>query len=341
MKDNKLKVIFFQRKPRPGNYSLEFIFDDVRVRLAHLIDSKKLECPYFSNGFLNRIRNIRYAMANQGPVNHVTGDVLYLTYLLDKKRSILTIPDCVFMNTSNTLKKWVLWFFWLFLPVHRSGLITAISNATKQDILRYVNCDPDKIRVIPVAISPSFLPVPKPFNKDYPTILHVGASPNKNLDRLMEAIKGIPCRLSIVGNISQYQQDRLKELNIDYVNEWGLTNEQIIEKYVECDMLAFVSTYEGFGMPIVEANAVERPVVTSNVASMPEVANDAACLVDPFDVGSIREGIFKILQNEEYRNNLIVKGRINKLRFDAETIAFQYYDLYREIEHTRAKCSEN
>lgn len=326
-----VEVVFMQRKPRPGNFSLEFIFEDVRNRLKNKIHSLKLECPDYSNGLLDRVRNILFMRKHQGMVNHVTGDVLYLSYLLDKKRSILTIPDCVFMKHPKKFKRAFLWFFWLYLPVQRTGCITAISQATKEDILRHVDCNPDKIRVIPVAISPTFIPDPKPFNAAYPTILHVGAAPNKNLDRLMEAIKDIPCRLSIVGKITPSQHQRLKELGIDYVNEWGLDSNGIIAKYQECDMLAFVSTYEGFGMPIVEANAIERPVVTSRVASMPEVAGDAACLVDPFDIASIREGILKVIKDGQYRNQLIENGRKNRERFDPEHIALLYYELYREV----------
>ena len=84
-------------------------------------------------------------------------------------------------------------------------------------------------------------------------------------------------------------------------------------------------------MPIIEANSVERAVLTSNVASMPEVAGDAACLIDPFDVESIREGLLKIIRDEEYRNRIIENGRKNRDRFSSESIAKMYYQLYEEI----------
>ncbi len=71
----------------------------------------------------------------------------------------------------------------------------------------------------------------------------------------------------------------------------GLTIDEVVDQYHKCDLVSFVSTYEGFGMPIVEANAIGRPVFTATVASMPEVAADAACLVDPFDVQAIRNGV--------------------------------------------------
>jgi len=105
----------------------------------------------------------------------------------------------------------------------------------------------------------------------------------------------------------------------------------MVQQYVDADILTFVSTYEGFGMPIVEANVVGRPVLTSNISSMPEVAGDAACLVDPFDVNSIREGLLKIIQDDNYRNNLIEKGKVNAQRFNPSFIAKMYLDIYKKI----------
>ena len=81
-----------------------------------------------------------------------------------------------------------------------------------------------------------------------------------------------------------------------YVNYTNLSQEAIIQQYIDCDMLSFVSTYEGFGMPIIEAQAIGRPVITSNIGAMKEVALDTACLVDPYDVESIKNGIQKLIR---------------------------------------------
>ena len=123
----------------------------------------------------------------------------------------------------------------------------------------------------------------------------------------------------------------LKENQIDYNVSKNLTNEEVFEKYRNCDILSFVSTYEGFGMPIVEANAIGRVVVTSNLLSMPEVAGDAAHLVDPFDIGSIRQGIVKVIKDEHYRESLIRNGYQNRKRFDVNKIANQYVEIYQSL----------
>jgi glycosyltransferase involved in cell wall biosynthesis len=112
----------------------------------------------------------------------------------------------------------------------------------------------------------------------------------------------------------------------------NLSISDLISVYKSIDILYFASTYEGFGMPIIEANAVGRPVITSNVYSMPEVAGNAACLVDPLNINDIKNGILRILDDKIYRDKLVLNGFINAKRFDASTIAEQYAKIYREMD---------
>src|ERR1039457_1051746 len=138
---------------------------------------------------------------------------------------------------------------------------------------------------------------------------------NKNICRVAEALQRIPCRLDIIGRLTERQREVLEFNRIQYTEQWDLSDQQVIEKYRQCDLVVFASIYEGFGMPIVEANATGRPVVTSNIGSMPEVAGTAACLVDPFDCASIREGILRVIEDADYRNNLVAQGYENAKRF--------------------------
>jgi len=114
-------------------------------------------------------------------------------------------------------------------------------------------------------------------------------------------------------------------------NCFNLTYEEIIKCYEDCDILCFASTYEGFGMPIIEAQAVGRPVITSTVASMPEVAGEGAYLVDPYSVTSIKKGIEKVIYDTAYRNELIRTGKENIKRFEVGKIASQYLKIYEEL----------
>ena len=329
---NKINITYFQRKPRAQNFSLEFIFNDVRERLQDRIVAKVEIAPYYSTGLINRLRIIAGAVSKQGQVNHITGDIHYISFLLDRQKTILTVADCVFMNNPSAIKRFFLKLFWLTLPAKKINYITAISTSTKNQLISLLpEFDPNKIVVIPVAVSDTFKYQPKPFNAVKPVLLHVGMAPNKNLLRLIEAIEGIDCHLIIVGKLSDIYIQKLANHSIEYSNFYDLSQSDLIKKYEECDILTFVSTYEGFGMPIVEANIVGRAVLTSNLTSMPEVAADAACLIDPFDVAAIRAGLLKIIQNEPYRNQLIINGLENAKRYDGDVIASQYYDLYRVL----------
>jgi glycosyltransferase involved in cell wall biosynthesis len=325
-------VTFFHRKPRGvGNYSVEFIFRDVRDRLSAFIRAKEAFSRYESSGVFKRLYNCMEAARRQNTVNHVTGDINYIGIFLRKKRTIQTILDCVHLSSTTGIKHTVIKLIWMTIPVRRAKYVTAISESTKKEILKYVPCDPGKIIVIPVAISGRFVPKQKIFNADCPRILQLGTAPNKNIPRLAEALEGIPCILDIVGRKVPELEEVLNAKGIRYEYSWGLSDDEILEKYGTADIISLVSTYEGFGMPILEAQAVGRPVISSNILSMPEVAGDAACLVDPYNVSAIREGILKIITDSDYREELTRKGQLNIKRFDPEKIALQYLDLYKKI----------
>jgi glycosyltransferase involved in cell wall biosynthesis len=123
----------------------------------------------------------------------------------------------------------------------------------------------------------------------------------------------------------------LQDHNINYSLSANISDSQLIQEYRNADMVVFTSTYEGFGLPIVEAQTTGRPVVTSNVYSMPEVAGETACLVDPYQVESIRMGIQRVIADTVYRQKLITSGFKNIKRFKPQYIAAQYVKLYEEL----------
>ncbi len=333
----KLRLVHFQRKRRDGrNFSLEQIFEDVRSRISGRFDTKVWVAPVESNGLFRRLWIALAAVFQQGEINHVTGDINFATFFLRRKKTVLTLLDCAILARSRGIRRVLIWFFWFQLPIMRARIVTVLSDATRQSVLQNVRCPPERIRIVPVAISENFRPVRRPFNASRPRILQVGTAPNKNLENVVRSLAGLPCVLSIIGPLGSGMRELLEASAIEVESAEGLSEEALIQKYVDCDLLVFASTYEGFGMPILEANAVGRPVVTSNVTSMPEVAGDAACLVDPFDVDAIRQGINLIIKNPEYRKRLVSNGFANVKRFQADRIAVQYAEIYQEITSTRA-----
>ena len=332
LSNTKPKVTFVHRKARAvGNYSLEFIFQDVRKRLLHQIDSYVFHSKYESNGVFKRLYNVFQLFFERKKIVHITGDVNYLGLLLNPNKTIHTILDCVQLTSTTGIKHTILKFFWLTVPVKKSKYITAISTSTKNEILKYAPCNPNKIVVIPVAISTQFKASPKIFNTQKPTILQLGTAHNKNIEALLEAVKDIPCIIDIVGAHQQHLVDYMEAHNMEYTYSQGLTNNQIIQKYINADIVSLISTYEGFGMPILEGQATGRVVITANTYSMPEVGGNAAHYVTPTNIAEIKMGIQKIISDATYREQLITNGYENVKRFDAQTIAEQYYKLYQTI----------
>ncbi|MFT7592552.1 MAG: glycosyltransferase involved in cell wall biosynthesis [bacterium] len=328
----KPSIHFFQRKRREGkNFSLEQVFEGLRTRISDSFTVKLITAPYISSGVIKRFLNTVLAVGKQGDINHITGDINYVNLLLNKKKNVLTILDCGVLHSVGGIKKWIINLIWYKLPVKMSTIVTVISNATKVDLMLHTGCNPDKLKVIYVPISDDFKPVLKQFNSSNPRILQIGGAPNKNLSRLIEAVTGLNCVLAIIGTISEDNVKLLKEHNVAYENYVGIPFARIIEEYSKCDLLFFASTFEGFGMPILEAQATGRPVITSNILSMPEVGGDAALYVDPYSISDIRNGIDEIIQNESYRERLIQLGLDNVKRFDPAVIASQYIGVYNQL----------
>jgi glycosyltransferase involved in cell wall biosynthesis len=330
-------LCYFYRSPDPIYFSVEKLFTGLGRRIAGAYDKEftveNRTLPYPSN-WKRLIPNIRFAKRHQKEINHITGDVHYALLRFSKSHiNLLTVHDCVMLHRYSTRnpRYWIMKWLWYDLPVRRADIVTVISENTKKELLHFTKCDPGKIRVIPNFVDAAFRPVAFEFKKEYPCMLFVGSTPNKNLERLIQAIEGITLRLEIIGQLSDEQQALLKKCHIDFHQSSGLGPEALLEKYIQCDLLAFPSTYEGFGLPIVEAQAIGRPVLTSNMAPMNEVSGDSACLVDPYSVDSIRAGVLKILNDEDYRNRIIVQGFHNAARYSLEKVADQYVALYREL----------
>jgi len=330
-----VRVTHYHRKPEATHFSIERVFADVRKNLPKGIEPRVAEAPFHSRGLWRRLYIAVHATFFQGDVNHVTGDVHFLTIFLRRKRTLLTVCDLVTVRRLCGLRRWVFLLFWYRLPIRRCAVVTVISAATKAELLEFVHgVSPNKVRVVHCPISASFEPKPKQFQADGPVLLQIGTGRNKNVERVAQALEGIPCHLRVIGKLSPSQMEVLDEHGVAYSAVSNISDAEVVEEYQRCDMLVFASTYEGFGLPIVEAQATGRPVVTSRLMSMPEVAGEAACLVDPFDVASIRGGIKQVIEDSAYRESLVRLGFENVKRFRAAEIAAQYAAIYREMLNT-------
>ena len=323
---------------------------------------EKLEMPFTSRGIFSIIFNLLYLSRFKKGLFHITGDVHYAILALPKDRTILTIHDLVFLHTYTGLRRALLKWIFLDLPVKKAKYITTISEKSKQEILDYTNCDPEKILVIPNPVDPIFStstplpsagkfkpstslslsqplqplagklnPLPSAGRFNPATILFLGTKPNKNLELTIAALFGLDLHLRIIGELTRKQKEMLAKFKINYTSVFSISPEQLVAEYQNATVILFPSTYEGFGLPVIEGFQAERPVITSNISPMKEVAGDSALLVDPYSVASIREGVINLLSNHQRQMELVEAGKEKVVHYQPGFIAGLYQELWRKL----------
>lgn len=319
--------IFFRCK-REATNSIETVFGSIDGLLKiHNVVS----LPYSGASFAKIIKNIVYAWRHRGMVNHITGDAHYIALALGRN-TILTVHDVQSaLRISNPLKRLYIKLLWFYLPALIVKKITVISDFTRKELEHVIPFAKNKITVIHNPFSPSIQYSARDTTSGLPIILHLGTKENKNLERVAQAASGLRCKLVVLGKMTEKQRLLMEEYKICYEDYYDLPYSKVAKLYKECDIVSFPSLYEGFGMPILEANAAGRPVLAGDIAVLHEVAGEAAYFVNPTDVAAIRNGITELLNNRDLRANLVAKGRENVKRFSPETIADKYNQLYESL----------
>lgn len=213
--------------------------------------------------------------------------------------------------------------YFRFAARHADRIIT-VSENSKADICRILGVAESKVVVTPLAANlpqiTSSQELPEKFGIEKPYILYVGAiHPRKNVGRLiaafadLKASKKIPHQLIIAGQLrwmstEKADRERLTKLGNQIRFIGSVTDNELVSLYQNADVFVYPSLYEGFGLPVLEAMSLGVPVVTSNVSSLPEVAGDAARLVDPHSTVEIMEGIWEIIDQPSYAAELRDKG---------------------------------
>lgn len=323
-----LTVTHFYREPRKTGLSIEGIFKSVKECLTDRAEIRDFYC----DGTLSRLQNTKRAGKFASEVNHITGDVNFLAMGLRGKKTILTVHDLGFYENPvhSRLVKMVYHLFWFYLPLKYVDIVTVVSDFTKQKLIKYFQFPEDRIRIIPDPVKKVFRFSAKEKLNAQPVILMMGTGKHKNLDNLIEAAKGTNFKLDIIGWPAKDELEKLKNYNIEHTVYSGLSDEEVYLRYVACDVLFMASHYEGFGMPIVEAQCVGRPVITSNIGAMLELGKGSALLVDPNKPVEIWEAI-ESLNDRKWYDEVVARGRVNAAKYDYKIIAEQYLAVYQEL----------
>jgi glycosyltransferase involved in cell wall biosynthesis len=323
-----IRVTHLERKPMPGFHSIEKLFATVRRALPGEIDVRVVRSPHDNGGLFKRMANSLAAARVEADVAHVVGDSHYLAMATDAKRTVLTVHDCISLHRASGLRRAVLKRLYFTGPVSRAAVTTAISPGTVADLQAQAGIDAGRVQVTPCCVSDR---QPVAAQSDSSSVLLVGTLPHKNLERTITALKGTGLAVHVVGELSAGQLSMLKDSGLDWRNSTGLDDAGMAKAYADAGMLVFASTFEGFGLPIVEAQAAGVPVVSSALAPMDWVAGEGALLVDPTSEAAIREAVTHIAESEPLRQQLRERGLKNVQRFLPDAVAMQYADIYREL----------
>lgn len=326
-----MKILYLYRNQAMG-YSIGKVFAPIESAISEYEEVFSLSMPAFGYSFKSLLKNIsivrKKVAQEQYDVIHITGQENYLIPFLDKSKLVVTVHDLDSIISSEHGIVGKIKHLCFINTLSLVKYLTCISEKSKKEVIDKCKVDADKIAVIPNCVDPAFSYSQKAINKKCPTILHIGVNPNKNLKRTISALQGIDCHLRIVGPKQNVDFEMLNNSGVDYSLVSDLSNDEILQEYRNCDIVNFPSLYEGFGMPIIEGQAIGRTVVTSNISPMKEVAGEGAVFVDPMNVTSMHNGYIEAINNSQ---KYIQQGLDNVKRFDISKIVKQYLDLYQSI----------
>lgn len=258
---------------------------------------------------------------------------------------VLTIYDLVWQKAPETMRLRTLIGEKLFFKpsLRRADVITTVSTSTATDIAAAFSLAGTPVMTIYPGVSD--LPVAdgdalRRHGVSGPFALFVGTlEPRKNLPRLFEAYASLPeavrrrCGLVVVGargwetaDLARLAQDLKIGSTIHLIGR--IADRELAAFYKQCRFLVMPSLYEGFGLPIIEANAMGAPVLTSNLSSMVEAVGDAGITVDPADTHSIAEAFSRLATDDELRDRLAARARDNVRRYDWKAAATQFEQAF-------------
>lgn len=275
-------------------------------------------------------------------------DVVHAVYFLPPLTglpTVLTVHDISFERFPEFFSRRALVRDRLFLraSARAASRVITVSETSRRDLVELYRLPEDRVIAIPNGVGHGFRPREETAWAPYPggrplRVLAVGTlQPRKNLLRLLDALivvgREIPIRLRVVGpdghQAAAIRQRLSTSVETDIVG-W-LDDDELADEYRRADLFAYPSIYEGFGLPVIEAMASGTPVVTTTGGSLPEVAGEAALLVDPYDVAALADAIRRIAEDGPAATVLRSRGLARAATFTWERSAALHAAVYRDL----------
>ncbi len=261
--------------------------------------------------------------------------------------SVVTIHDLIFIRFPEFYKAIdsKIYFSKVKYACSSAQKIIAISEQTRDDIIRFFHVDSNKIEVVYQSVSPVFFErgnsetLRSKYNLKKQFILSVGThEPRKNQLSLLKAIKSekLDIQVVFVGKHTSYTKkmnrfisENKMEDQVNFLN--GISENDLAGLYRLATLSVYISFFEGFGLPVIESMASGCPVITSNVSCLPETAGGAAVLCAPNDTNDLGKQIKSLLENEINRMGLVEQGLERAKIFHPEHYSKKMISLYNEI----------
>ena len=346
-------VLFFDFRVREKDVK-KFTRDNVKIKFYPFSDYKKYLPGAYSEilGTATLAKENLDVLHSTSPQSRIPNSYKGKTVVTVYDLAVMKVPD-VFPSIERTKKKAM-----LSLAVSKADKIIAVSESTKNDLCEFFKCPGEKVRVIysgfdrrlSESSSVSRAEVLKRYemepNEKY--IFFLGTiEPVKNITRLMEAFallkkryqregKNFNYKLVIAGKrgwlAAEYKQfAKDSEIGKDVIFTGYIIGDDLVPLFANADFFVMPSLYEGFGTTVLEAFATGVPAIVSNVSSVPEIAGDAARLINPIDVVEIAEAMYQFSQDENLKNDYREKGKKQVEKFNWEKTARETLELYKSL----------
>lgn len=341
-------VLFFDFRVREKDVK-KFSRPNVKIKFYPFSDYKK----YLPGAYNEILGTATLAKENldiihtTSPMSRIPASYRGTTIVTFHDLAPYIVPD-VFPQLKRTKARTL-----LSLMASKADKIIAVSSSTKKDVREIFKTPEDKIRVIYSGFDKRFFEqsavsrekVLEKYEIKDKYILFLGTlEPVKNIGRLFEAFKifkdsckkeGVNCDYKLVmagknGWLAKEYKQMAKDLGIakDVIFTGYIIGDEMVPLFKNADFFVMPSLYEGFGTTVLEAFATGTPAIVSNVSSIPEIAGDAALLVDPNNKQSIADAMLKLAKDENLKNMYREKGKAQVDKFNWEKCARETLDVY-------------